>query len=322
MLNSGHVKAAAFDAGFDLCGITTPEIIEEAAAHFRGWLANGFQGEMDYMAKEPERRIDPARSLPSVRAVIMLGINYYQPDHTPTPEGHGRISRYARGRDYHKVIGKKLKHMIRLLHERHGDAHQAAFRWYVDFGPILEKSYAARAGLGYIGRNSLLINRKYGSWIFLASLLTDLAPESDDPKVVNHGRCGGCRKCIEACPTGAIVADKTVDSRRCISYLTIERPSEIPPALAALMGDRMFGCDICQEVCPHNGRAVVTSHEEFLAGRGVGETLDAEWVLNLQSREAFLRLTAGSPLTRPKLEGLQRNAKIVLENQRNHTYSP
>lgn len=266
------------------------------------------------MDNDPERRVDPARSLATVRAVIMLGINYYQPDRVATPEGHGRISRYARGKDYHKVIGKKIKHMLRLLAERHETARQATFRWYVDFGPILEKAYAAKAGLGYIGRNSLLINRRFGSWVFLATLLTDLELESDDPKAVNHGRCGGCRKCIEACPTGAIVADMTVDSRRCISYLTIERPSEIPESLAALMGDRMFGCDICQEVCPHNSRAVVTSHEEFLAGQGVGETLDAAWVLSLQSREAFLRLTAGSPLTRPKLEGLQRNAKIVLEN--------
>jgi epoxyqueuosine reductase len=271
---------------------------------------------MEYLAKEPDRRCDPSRILPGAQSVIMLGLNYYQPNSEAMPPEHGRVSRYARGRDYHKVIASKIKRLVELLEADCATAAiDADFRWFVDFGPFLERPYAEKAGLGFIGKNGMLINKKFGSWIFLAEVLTTLplAPDVRDP--IAHGHCSTCRLCIDACPTGAILHPRTIDSRRCISYLTIERPSEIPRALADRMGDLIFGCDICQEVCPYNQQPVTTSHTDFLAPNGVGEFLSTRRVLALESREQFLELTAGTPLTRPK-EGLRRNAEIVARNQR------
>lgn len=306
----------AFEAGFDLVGICLPEVVPEAREKFEHWLALGYHGEMAYMAKEPERRCNPSKVLAEVRSVIMLGLNYYQPNSAKAPEGHGRVSRYARGRDYHKVIAARIKKLMMLLENSEKLPDGAEFRWLVDFGPFLERSYAEKAGLGFIGKNGMLINRKYGSWIFLSEILTNVELEPDIRDPFSHGHCADCRLCMDACPTGAIVHPRTVDSRRCISYLTIERPSEIQESLANKMGDLIFGCDICQEVCPYNKEPQETTHPELRVEKGVGEFLDARQVIALQSREEFLKLTAGTPLTRPKEDGLKRNAAIVLRNQR------
>lgn len=316
LVTSKDIKQLAARSGFDLCGITTPEIIPKAQKRFEFWLEKGYHAGMDWLARNVERRIDPNRLGVEARSVIILGLNYFQPNAEATPDGCGRVSRYARGRDYHKVIEGMVRRLLKLLKTRFPQTAQANFKWWVDYGPFLERAYAAKAGLGYLGKNSMLINRQFGSWIFLAEVVTDLALEPDNPHAVNHGRCGKCRLCLDACPTGAIVGDGVVDSNRCISYLTVERPKEIPSELAAKMGDLIFGCDICQEVCPHNGRAKLTTCAELSSAKGVGEFLNLNQVLSLQSRDEFLKLTAGTALTRPGLEGLQRSAAVVKANSR------
>lgn len=330
-MNSQRIKELAYAVGFDLCGICSPEVIPETRERYYRWLELKYHAEMGYLAKDPKRRSDPSLLLEGARSVIMLGLNYYQPNSAETPMGHGRVARYARGKDYHKVVAKKTKEMIRLIGEENENKsrneenipQQAVghreFRWFVDYGPMLERAYAEKAGLGYIGRNGLLISRQFGSWIFLSEIITSLDLTVNDPKAIKHGTCGTCRKCIDACPTGAIVEDRVVDSSKCISYLTIERPSQVPDELAAKIGDRIFGCDVCQEVCPHNyQRQKMTKHEQFLSG-GVGEFVDTRKVLAMQTREDFLALTAGTPLTRTRLEGLKRNAEIVQRSRRSNS---
>lgn len=314
-ITSSDIKQMADLAGFDLCGITTPEVIPEARQRLLDWLQWKFHGEMTWLASNIDRRTEPESLMPNVRSIIMLGLNYYQISSSPVPAGYGRVSRYARGRSYHKVIAGMIKELIKRICRQIGSTSAADFKWFVDYGPFLERPYAEKAGLGYIGKNALLINRQFGSWLFLSEIITSLQLQPDDRHAADHGRCNNCRLCIDACPTGAIVADGIIDAARCISCLTVERPKEIPAVLARKMGVRMFGCDICQEVCPHNDRAVVTRHRQLLPERGVGEFLEARRVLDLADREEFLELTAGTALTRPKLEGLKRSARIVLDNE-------
>ena len=317
-ITSDDIKRLAREAGFDLCGITAPSTLPSVRRRYEDWLANGYHADMGWMAASRERRCDPTALMKDLRSIIMLGVNYYQENSEDVPEGHGRVSRYARGRDYHKVIGRMTKDFLRrIVNEVNREVvrkEQPDFKWWVDYGPMLERAWAEKAGLGYIGKNSMLINRQFGSWIFLSEVLTSLELKPDAMWAGEHGRCKSCRRCIDACPTGAIVDEGVIDSRRCLSYLTIEHRSEIPQGQAEKVTDQIFGCDICQEVCPHNqARSVPTKHEELTAERGVGEFLNAKDVLALQSREEFLELTAGTALTRPKLEGLQRNAKIILK---------
>lgn len=314
-MTSDDIRQLAQRAGFDLCGITTSETIPEAQERFQSWLDKGYHAGMNWLTRNVERRINPSRLGISSRSVIMLGLNHFQQNAKAAPDSFGRVSRYARGRDYHKVIEGMIRRLLKLIKTRFPETSQANFKWWVDYGPFLERAYAARAGLGYLGKNGMLINRQFGSWVFLAEIVTDLVLEPDDPDAVNHGRCGECRLCIDACPTGAIMGDGVIDSNRCISYLTVERPPEIPAELAAKMGNLIFGCDICQEVCPHNGRAKETTCCDLLPSKGVGEFLDIQRVLSMQSREKFLKLTAGTALTRPGLEGLKTNAMLTSRNQ-------
>jgi epoxyqueuosine reductase len=319
-VDSLRIKELASECGFDLCGITTAEVIPAAKARLLKWLNGGYHADMDYLAKEPERRTDPERVLTGAQSVIVLGLNYYHEQKPPSANA-GRIAAYAQGRDYHKVFEKRLKELIsRICAEQQSPNPLDAFRSYVDYGPLLERSYAAKAGLGFLGRNSMLITQEFGSWVLLGAILTTLELEPDEPYQSRHGDCGSCQRCITHCPTKAIIANGVVDARRCISYLTIEKRSEIDsiePELQSQMGEWVFGCDVCQDVCPFNhpdNRPQQTVHPEFLPESGVGSQIDLRKIQQLDSTAAFIELTAGTPLTRAKLEGLKRNAQICATN--------
>jgi epoxyqueuosine reductase len=240
---AAEIKRRALELGFDLVGVTSAEPPPHVA-QYRQWLADGFHGEMAYMARNAGKRADPQQVLPGAKSVIVVGMNY-----TPLPAtrgegvrrtGEGRVARYAAGaRDYHDVMGEKLRQLAELVDGI----------WCVDTGPVLERDLAQRAGIGFIGKHTNLISRQVGNWFFLGEVLTRMELPADPPE---REHCGTCTRCIKACPTGAIVAPYRLDARRCISYLTIELKASMPEELRSKIGDRIFGCDDCLEVCPWN----------------------------------------------------------------------
>lgn len=309
-MNSSDVKAAARALGFEQVGICSASPPESFAA-YRRWLDRGHAGTMDYLRRSVALRSDPARLLPGARSVVAVGLNYHRK--VPPLEGRPRIAAYALGRDYHRVLRGRLRALCRTLAWRSGE-----FRICVDSAPILEREYAQRAGLGWFGKNTCLIDSHRGSWFFIGLVLTTHALEPDVPAV---GGCGSCRLCIDACPTGAIVyEDETwqVDSRKCISYLTIEHRGEIDAEHQDRIGEWTFGCDICQEVCPFNQprphqplRAQPTEVEDFRQDRAwppLEELAEIDW-------ERWDVITKGSAVRRAGLEGLRRNARINLRNR-------
>ena len=305
---SAWIKSCAKEIGFYSVGIIPAFILFEKEPSLEEWNQKGYAGTMSYM-EEFDLRLERFRSnFPTAKSVIVLTVSYYQPDspQTPTAEPAGRVARYARGKDYHKVLAKKLKLLSEKIRKHAGDG---TFRYFVDTGPLLERKLARAAGLGFIGKNTTLITPA-GSYFFLAELVTDLELEYDAGRVFEG--CGQCTLCIDACPTEAIPEPYTVDARRCISYLTIEHRGAIDETLKAKIGDWLFGCDVCIDVCPFNGHPVETPWEE-LKHFGTGETVPLEPVLTL-SEEAFRERFRGTPLLRPKREGLKRNAAIVLKN--------
>lgn len=243
---SKWIKSEARKYGFLAVGIARAGKLEEEENQLEAWLQKGFHGDMSYMERNLDKRVDPATLVPGSKSVISLAYNYYTPN-LPEP-GNLKISTYAYGRDYHKVLKKKLKAFWTLI--RKELAPEAHARYFVDSAPVMERQWAARSGLGWLGKNTLLIHPKHGSWFFLAEIITDLELEYDEPI---HDHCGTCTRCIEACPTQAIApAGYELDARRCISYLTIETQKDIPDELVPRMEDYIFGCDICQQVCPWN----------------------------------------------------------------------
>lgn len=305
------LKQEAQRLGFDLagaCPATSPPRFEQ----FRQWLEAGYAGQMQYLADRAEAYAHPRHVLDGVRSVLMLVTRYRSKEPAGPGAGQGRVSRYAWGTDYHDRIHERLKQLIRL-HRRLEP--QASVRGVVDTAPLLEREFAQLAGLGWIGKNTLLLNKRLGSWFFLAALLTSEELIYDRP--FDGGHCGTCRACLDACPTGALVAPYQLDARRCISYLTIELGDHIPVELREAQGQWVFGCDVCQDVCPWNRRAPTTTDESFqpLADNN---PLDLAELFYLDD-EAFRGRFRRTPLWRPHRRGLLRNAAIALGNHPSET---
>ena len=311
------IKSIALGLGFHAVGITSAEPVSEAGEHFLKWLSDGFSAEMAYLHKSPEVRFDPKSRFPEAKSVIALAINHGQ---TPLafedqpkrqPSDYGKIARYAWGEDYHLIIEKKLENLIENITLRGGKC----WKGYVDHGPLLERAFAERAGLGFIGKNTNLITPDFGSWVFLAEVITDLELIHDVPAT---GQCGVCRRCIEACPTGALNEPYRLDARRCLSYLTIENKGEIPEPFISNMEEWLFGCDICQDVCPYNGHTPPTDEPGFSPNRGAGPLLLLDEVEAIADTAAFKTRFMTSPLLRAKHAGLLRNAAALrLSNEAN-----
>jgi epoxyqueuosine reductase len=297
-------------AGFDLVGVARAEPLEEGGERLREWQEAGMAADMGYMQRPVELLSDPRKLQKSAKSVVSLGVSYYPGDHPENTEGGGRVARYAWGRDYHEVIRERLFRLRGELEVELGVRIKA--RGFTDAVPLLERSAAQHAGLGFFGRNSCLINGEVGSYFFIADLIVDLDLEPDPP---GSGTCGQCTRCMDKCPTGAIKAPGVVDARLCISYLTIENRGEIPRNLRPLVGDWAFGCDVCQEVCPYNKTKAARSRwPEFSEEAGAGPYLGIEEVLRIRTDEEFERRFAGTPLTRPGRAGLLRNCCVAAGN--------
>ncbi|MEW6324895.1 MAG: tRNA epoxyqueuosine(34) reductase QueG [Nitrospirota bacterium] len=307
MTLESDLKAQAKQLGFDLVGIAPAELPTHYGQQLERWLALGRHGEMAYMARAPWRRADPRAVLPGARSIVSLGMNYYPGDHGQAPhDGCGKIARYAWGQDYHALIEPKLDALADWLHAR---APGTQVKRYVDHGPVLERAAAQEAGLGFIGKNTMLITDAFGSWVFLAELLTTLELAPDRPQT---SQCGSCRLCLDACPTGAIVAPYELDATRCISYLTIELRRDFTESEQRALGNWFFGCDVCQEVCPYNHPPTVTGEPALL--HGAGPWMDLHRIAGMHTDDDTAPL-AGTPLARPKRAGLTRNALAALADQ-------
>ena len=297
------VKKTAARLGFSYCGITRAHKLDEDAARLEKWLQKGMHGSMQYMENYFDLRIDPAKLVPGARSVITLLLNYY-PSQRQQPGAPG-ISKYAYGQDYHEVIRVKLNQLIALMQEEIGEIHG---RGFVDSAPVLERTWAQKSGLGWIGKNGNLITKQSGSFYFIATLITDLELEYDDPFVKDY--CGTCTKCIDACPTEAILPDKVIDGSKCISYFTIElKEMIIPGEMKGRFDNWMFGCDTCQDVCPWNRFSKPHSETSFSPIPEILNLATKEW--EMMTEESFKTIFKHSPLRRTKWKGIQRNLKFI-----------
>jgi epoxyqueuosine reductase len=294
--------------GIDRIGFS-PARIPESSSRLEEWLARDYHGEMAWMSRSFERRADASRSLPGALSLVCCAVNYYQGPPAEPSLARGVVSSYARGTDYHEIVGRKLRELAEFIEAEAG----VATKVYVDTGPVLEKAYAVAAGLGWIGKHSNLLSRNGSSWFFLGEILLplDLGSAPGDP-VPDH--CGSCTRCIAACPTGAIVEPYVVDSRLCISYLTIELRGRIPRALRPLISNRIYGCDDCQDVCPWN-RFAVKSEESAFFPREPLASMDLVAMLGM-SRDDFLDATRTSAIRRARYPGFLRNVAVALGNAR------
>lgn len=303
-----RLKQQAHALGFELVGIA-PATEADGIARLHDWLARGFAGTMEYMQRHGDARRHPSSILPDVRSIIMAAMNYCPADEKERliHKRQGRVSRYACGTDYHDVLRDRLNRLLDWLRQERPDC---LGRGVVDTAPLLERDFARRAGLGWFGKNTLLLNKRLGSYFFIGALLTNLELACDPPHTAAH--CGTCTACLDACPTHAFAVPGLLDARRCISYLTIEHRGDIPEELRSGLGDWLFGCDVCQEVCPWNRKAPPGT-EPALQARPELEKVDLIELLGL-SEEAFRQRFRGTALMRTKRRGLLRNAALVLGN--------
>jgi epoxyqueuosine reductase len=297
--------------GLSLVGIAPALPAAEPEAEYRRWLASGCAGTMAWLGRHAELKFHPERLLPGCRSVLVAGLNYYQRPARPPAPLEARVARYAWGRDYHRLLGKRLRKILRALRERFPADR---FRAFTDATPLAERHYAERAGVGFAGRNALLISAQYGSWFLLGEILCTREFPASGPAGAAHGACPrSCRRCIEVCPTGALLGPHRIDASRCISYLTIEHKGSIPEELRPRIGNWLFGCDLCQEVCPLNVRAQVTRETDFLRLKA-GDLVTLRSILELQDEQQARARFAGSPLLRAGRSGLVRNACVVAAN--------
>ena len=301
--NTIFIKKTAARLGFDYCGIAKAVRLDDDAFRLEEWLQKGMQGSMQYMEKYFDQRIDPAKLVPGAKSVITLLKNYYpdqqQQDNAP------KISKYAFGKDYHEVIKEQLNNLLESIKEQVGDING---RGFVDSAPVLERTWAQRSGLGWVGKNGNLITKQSGSFYFIATLITDLELHYDDPFIKDF--CGTCTKCIDACPTDAILPDKVVDGSKCISYFTIElKEMLIPGEMKGKFDNWMFGCDTCQDVCPWNRFSHPNQEINFIPLPEILNLSTKEWLE--MTEDGFRKIFNNSPLRRSKFKGIQRNLKFL-----------
>ena len=296
------IKTKAKNFGFDGCGISKAEFLEQEAKPLEDWLEKGFHGEMSYMENHFDKRLDPRLLVEGSKSVISLQYNYF-PEEILTTIDNFKISKYAYGEDYHEVIKEVLRNFVSELQDEIGEF---SFRLFVDSAPVLERAWAKKSGLGWVGKNANLISKKRGSFFFLAEIICDLELEYD---FATTDHCGKCTRCIDACPTNAIVSDKIVDGSKCISYATIELKNEIPSYFNDKMDDWMFGCDVCQDVCPWNRFSLPHSQSKFSPNEKLQKMTKSEW--KDLTQEVFSEVFRKSPVKRTKFSGLQRNIQLL-----------
>lgn len=299
---TNFIKATAYELGFSFCGISRAEFLREEAPRLEAWLQKGYHGKMQYMENFLEKRLDPSLLVPGAKSVISLLYNYCPKEDLPGDQGY-KVARYAYGEDYHFVIKEKLKAFMDEIRDRIGEVDGRAF---VDSAPVMERVWAKKSGVGWIGKNSLLLNREAGSYFFLAELIIDLELEYDGP-VKDY--CGTCTACMDACPTDAIAEPFIVDGSRCISYFTIELKDEIPADVKGKFQNWIFGCDICQEVCPWNRFAKPHNETRFDPSSELRDLKEADW--KDLTEEVFKKVFKDSPLKRTKYEGIKRNIRFL-----------
>jgi epoxyqueuosine reductase len=311
-----RLQEIAQGIGLSVVGVAAADSLLEDRQRLRAWQETGCAGDMAFMLRDPELLSSPRRLLPEAKSVVVIGAYYDRQPRLPLPKGHGKIARYAWGKDYHKVLRAKLKKLLEVV--RNSVSGSVTARFFSDSVPLLERALARQALAGFIGKNTMFISPRAGSFLFLGEILWDLEV-SDLPNAVVKANCGPCTNCLDGCPTQAFVGEKILDARKCISYLTIEKRGALTHEEREWLGDWIFGCDICQDVCPFNvisrKRSLRADIPELRAESGVGQSLDLIELIKMRDDSKFLERFAGTPIMRTKREGLVRNATVVTANR-------